>query len=78
MKKCAIFGCGSNSINHPEKKFFFVPKDQGTKGLWIHTTGKPYSIHTNFVVCDEHFDVSFSKPVNPIPLTRCFIDGRGH
>ena len=57
FKKCSISGCYNTEFTVPSKKFFYAPRDAGQRGLWIFLTGKDYSQRSNFVVCEDHFNV---------------------
>lgn len=66
MKKCAIIGCRNTIKTAPEKRFFYAPREKGIRGLWIYTTGKNYQEKSNFVVCQDHFNVRFRKSVQDL------------
>lgn len=58
-KNCAVCGCTNNKVVNPGKHFFWSPRNLAQKGLWMLAVGKVVSENTSFLVCEDHFDVSF-------------------
>lgn len=58
--KCSVVGCPTKKPNE-EKYFFFCPRQDERRQLWIHATGKEYGLNSKFLICENHFDVSSGR-----------------
>lgn len=58
VMKCAVTGC-HNAKPNKEKHFFFCPRAHAERQLWMNVTGKVYGSKSKFIICENHFDVSF-------------------
>lgn len=58
---CSIVSCNLSAQTDPDKHFFPAPSDYATKTLWIYATGKNLSHSSEFFICEDHFDVSFTR-----------------
>lgn len=61
-EKCIVFGCSNTKTKNPDKHFFWAPRDEAHRKLWMSATGKTFGERSGFLICQDHFDVSYLSP----------------
>lgn len=60
-KKCTVSGCKNTTTANREKHFFWSPANQEQRELWKAALGVHANVIADFLVCQDHFDVSIHE-----------------